>query len=234
MKQLDSLLAEIHHNFGCVGTETNDPEGTLAHFQIFNELMMQEIGDGAQGKDKRLAISWNELGNAYMLNGMWDKGEKAFKRSISTMQRVGNFKWTDVSFPFVNLGLAYWLTDRLDKATETLLEGLGHREAVYGVNDKESFMYVPLKPAQDSIDLSVRTGRFLHALGNVKAAQGLHTQSFAYHNRALLQYLSTIGKNHHRTGDIYVKMAEHHYFLRQPEKALYVIRTLSRLPPSDH
>ena len=67
MKQLDSLLAEIHHNCGCVSTETNDPKGTLANFKTFNELMMQEIGDGAQGKDKRLAISWNELGNAYML-----------------------------------------------------------------------------------------------------------------------------------------------------------------------
>ena len=182
--------------------------------------MTQEIGDGAQGKDKRLAISWNELGNAYMLNGLWDKGERSFKRSISTMQRVDNFKWTDVSFPFVNLGLAYWLTDRLEKATETLLEGLGHREAVYGVDDKESFMYVPLKSAQVFIDSSKRTGRFLHALGNVKAAQGLQKESFAYHDRALLQYLSTIGKNHHRTGDIYVKMAEHYHFLHQPEKAL--------------
>ena len=147
-KQLDSLLAEVHHNFGCVGTETNDPKGTLAHFERFNELMMQEIGDGAQGKDKRLAISWNELGNAYMLNGMWEKGEESFKRSISTMQRVENFEWTDVSFPFVNLGLAYWLTNRLEEAMKTLMEGLGHREAVHGVDDKESFMYVSLKSAQ--------------------------------------------------------------------------------------
>ncbi len=139
-KQLDSLLAEIHHNFGCVGTETNDPKCCLVHFERFNELMMQEIGDDVQGNDKRLAISWNELGNAYMLNGMWAKGEESFKRSISTMQRVDNFKWTDVSFPLVNLGLAYWLTDRSEKAIEILIEGLGHREAVYGIDDKESFM----------------------------------------------------------------------------------------------
>ena len=143
MKQLDSLLAEIHHNCGCVSTETNDPKGTLANFKTFNELMMQEIGDGAQGKDKRLAISWNELGNAYMLKGMWDKGEESFKRSISTMQRVDDSKCIDMSFPLVKLSLAYWLTDRLEQASETLLEGLRHREAVYGANDKESFMYVP-------------------------------------------------------------------------------------------
>lgn len=110
--------------------------------------MVQAIGDGAQGKDKRLAISWNELGNAHMLNGMWEKGEECFKRSISIMQHVENFKWTDVSFPFVNLGLAYWLTDRLEKATETLMEGLRYREAAHGVDDKESFMYVPFKSAQ--------------------------------------------------------------------------------------
>ena len=108
---------------------------------------MQEIGDGAQGKDKRLAISWNELGNAYMLNEMWGKGEESFKKSISTMQRVDGFKWTDMSFPFVNLGLAYWLTDRLEDAVETLMEGLGHREDVHGVDDKESFMYDPQNSA---------------------------------------------------------------------------------------
>ena len=108
---------------------------------------MQEIGDGAQGKDKRLAISWNELGNAYMLNEMWGKGEESFKKSISTMQRVDGFKWTDMSLPFVNLGLAYWLTNRLEDAVETLMEGLGHREAVHGVDDKESFMYDPPKSA---------------------------------------------------------------------------------------
>lgn len=143
LKELDSLLAEIHHNFGCISTETNDPRGTLEHFKIFNELMTREIGNGAQGKDKRLAISWNELGNAYMLNGMWEKGEQSFKNSIDIMERVDGFKNIDNSFASVNLGLAYWLTGRLEAANNILIHGLGHRETLYGIDDKESFMYVP-------------------------------------------------------------------------------------------
>ncbi|KAL8731034.1 MAG: hypothetical protein Q9166_003685 [cf. Caloplaca sp. 2 TL-2023] len=202
---LKALLAEIHHNLGCIGTETNDPIGTLKNFQTFNELMNNEFGDGTQGKDKRLAISWNELGNAYMLNGLWAKGEESFKKSMQTMQRVDGFQNIDNSFALVNLGLAYWLTDRLQEAVDVLMEGLKHREALYGPDDRESFI----------------TGRFLHALGNVKAAQGLRQESQKYHNRALAQYLSTIGQNHHRTGDLHVKVAEHHYQLQEYEEALY-------------
>lgn len=159
VKRLDQILAEIHHNSGCIGTETNDPAGTLKHFKIFNGMMMDEIGDGPQGQDMRLAISWNELGNAYMMNAMWEKGEECFKRSMDTMKRVDNWSWTDMSFPFVNLGLAYWLMGRLDEATVTLMEGLGHREAAYGFDDRESFMYIfsltlRHNPADDALSLA--------------------------------------------------------------------------------
>ena len=140
IKEVNSLIAEIHHNFGCIGTETNDPSSTLKHFQIFNEMMMRETGNETRRKDKRLAISWNELGNAYMLNGMWKKGEESFKRSINIMQQVDGSKNIDNSFAAVNLGLAYWLTGRYDDAFNIMMEGLGHREVLYGPDDKESFM----------------------------------------------------------------------------------------------
>ena len=58
-------------------------------------------------------------------------------------------------------------------------------------------------------DPQCSTGRLLHALGNVRKSQGLLDESAALHRRALQQYLSTIGKNHHRTGDVHVKVAEH-------------------------
>lgn len=140
-KDLKALLAEIHHNLGCVGTETNDPSGTLKHFQTFNQLMIDELSDGAPGKDKRLAISWNELGNAYMLNGQWEKGEESFKKSMEIMRQVDGFQNIYNSFALVNLGLAYWLTDRLEEAVGVLTEGLKYREALYGLDDTESFMY---------------------------------------------------------------------------------------------
>ncbi len=140
LKQLNFILAEIHHNSGCIGTETNDPANTLKHFQTFNQMMIEEIDEVQQRTDKRLAISWNELGNAYMMNKMYKKGEECFLTSMSTMKRLENFSRTDMSFPFVNLGLAYWLMALLDEAMDTLLEGLRDREAAYGPDDNKSFM----------------------------------------------------------------------------------------------
>lgn len=66
-----------------------------------------------------------------------------------------------------------------------------------------------------------RTGRFLHALGNVRESQGMLVESLAYHERALRQYESTIGKNHHRTGDVHVRIADHLLRDRHLEEARY-------------
>ena len=54
-----------------------------------------------------------------------------------------------------------------------------------------------------------RTGRVLFALGNVKASKGLQAESFDLHYRALAQFQATIGKNHHRTADVCVRVAQH-------------------------
>lgn len=34
-------------------------------------------------------------------------------------------------------------------------------------------------------------------------------ESLTYHKRALRQYENTIGKNHHRTGDVHIRIADH-------------------------
>lgn len=62
-----------------------------------------------------------------------------------------SIKRTDVSFPLVNLGLAYWFTNQLEEASKTLLEGLRHREDAYGVDDKESFMCVLVVPSMATV-----------------------------------------------------------------------------------
>lgn len=138
--QLDAILAELHHNLGCIGTETNDPASTLRHFKIFNKMMIAQTGSRINGKDRRLAISWNELGNAYMMNKMWRDGERCFRNSIKSSRLHREFRPTDTSFPYVNLGLAYWFMGRYDDAMEHLLLGLRHREDAHGVNDNHSFM----------------------------------------------------------------------------------------------
>ncbi|KAL1638140.1 hypothetical protein SLS58_008977 [Diplodia intermedia] len=138
-EDVEALLAEIHYNIGCVATETNNPGDAVLHFTTFNEM----IASVASAKHKRewYAISWNELGVAQMMNKEWRKAERCFVRSIEIMKEVNASSKELQSFPTVNLGLSYWLQGgRLEEANAVLMAGLQDREAIYGINDRESFM----------------------------------------------------------------------------------------------
>lgn len=202
-----AALAEITHNRGCIASETNEPSVALAHFSNFNSMMVAEFEAKPQllQRDMRLAISWNELGNAHMLSRQWALGEECYNRSIETMRRLAFFKETNLSPPVVNLSLSFWLQGKLDAALDHLVAGLREREMAFGNDDRESFF----------------TGRFLHALGNIKAELGKKEESFMFHRKALLHYKSTLGNNHHRTADVCVKVAEHSIRLKQKDTAMY-------------
>ncbi|GME43675.1 putative tetratricopeptide repeat domain-containing protein [Neofusicoccum parvum] len=210
IEEVKVMLAEIHHNIGCVATETNKPEDAVHHFTIFNQMMAEEAR--VNNKQKEYGISWNELGIAYMMKKSWKDAENCFLRSIEIMEEVDASAKELKSLPTVNLGLAYWVQDgRLEEADEVLMAGLRDREAIYGVNDRESFI----------------TGRFLHAIGNVKADlsklkadEDLLDESRMYHQRALSHYRDTVGKNHHRTADTCVKVADHCIRLKMLDSAM--------------
>lgn len=139
-QSLDRILAEIEHNRGCIATEINEPSDALKYHTRFNALMVQELGRTQGGRDMRLAISWNELGNAHMLNRDWKTGQECFERSIALMQQLDDFEESLVSLPVANLGLAHWLQGRASEAMEVLQKGLQDREAKYGPDDRVSFM----------------------------------------------------------------------------------------------
>lgn len=67
LAQIDRTIGEIHHNHGCISAEINQPMKALEHQLIFNQMMLQELGD-EPGDDMRLGMSFNELGVAYMIN----------------------------------------------------------------------------------------------------------------------------------------------------------------------
>lgn len=54
-----------------------------------------------------------------------------------------------------------------------------------------------------------RTGRFLYALGNLRALQGRLDESYKYHCKTREQFRSTIGDQDHRFADVGHKIAEH-------------------------
>jgi hypothetical protein len=137
---VDSVLAEIHHNRGCIAAEMNRPHATRKHQGMFNKMMIKEIGNKHPGTDMRLAISFNQLGVAHMINDDWIKGEECFRRCILEMERLDDYENFKISLPLVNWGSICWLTGRYDEAEERLLEGLADRIAKFGKNDRESFM----------------------------------------------------------------------------------------------
>lgn len=153
--QIDRTIAEIHHNHGCISAEMNRPQDALRHQLIFNTMMQKELA-GKKGSDMRLAMSYNELGVAYMINDSkcshdftdnsalrpsdWAEGEDCFKMSIQEMKRLDNYKKYKISLPLVNLASCHYLKGDYIQAEKLLLEGLADRAEEFGKDDRESFM----------------------------------------------------------------------------------------------
>lgn len=153
--QIDRTIAEIHHNHGCINAEMNRPYDALRHQLIFNTMMQKELA-GKKGSDMRLAMSYNELGVAYMINdseckhgldnnsalrlSVWAEGEDCFKMSIQEMKRLDNYKKYKISLPLVNLASCHYLNGDNVQAEKLLLEGLADRVEEFGKDDRESFM----------------------------------------------------------------------------------------------
>jgi hypothetical protein len=97
--QINDILAEIYHNRGCIAAEMNKPKEAWMHHSKFNEMMVKELGDGPPGTDMRLAISWSQLGAAYMINDDWKKGEDCFLKSIRLMKQLDDYEPFKISLP---------------------------------------------------------------------------------------------------------------------------------------
>lgn len=140
LERLNYTLHEISHNRGCIALEINEPHDALMYLTRFNKMMLDEFSRTKSRIDIRLAISWNELGSAYMLNEDWEDAEESFIISLKEFKKLDNQPITSLSRPLVNLGLAYWIRGKIDEAAEILLSGLHDREAALGINDRVSFV----------------------------------------------------------------------------------------------
>lgn len=138
--KLDDILADIYHTKGLAAAEMNQPDKALEYLSKFNDTMKKELGASSGGGDMRLAISWNQLGVAWMIKDEWQQGEKCFAKSIKLMKGLEDYKPYKISLPLANLGYAFWLTGRYPEAVQAFEEGLRHREAEFGPDDRESFM----------------------------------------------------------------------------------------------
>ncbi|KAE9984204.1 Glutamine synthetase [Venturia inaequalis] len=200
--QIDRTIAEIHHNHGCINAEMNRPQDALRHQLIFNNMMQKELA-GKQGSDMRLAMSYNELGVAHMINESWVEGEDCFKMSIQEMKLLDNYKKYKISLPLVNLASCHYLNGDYVKAEELLLEGLADRVEEFGIDDRESFI----------------TGRFYHGLAHIKRGLGSEKEAFEFLLKARDHYQKTLGRGHHRSADVAVALGRHYRRIAQYDTA---------------
>ena len=67
----------------------------------------------------------------------------------------------------------------------------------------------------------------MYVLGNVRISQGRLPDAFDLHKRALKNWCVTYGKDHHKTGDAFYKVAWHLLRTGKLNEALLVSATLS-------
>ncbi|KAJ5769426.1 hypothetical protein N7520_003985 [Penicillium odoratum] len=186
------LESDIRHTLGAVASGTNDAASSMDHNKKVLEIRLG-IAEKLGAVDEKLASAYNQMGISWMMAGEWTKGEECFATSAREYEKIPDYTKDKRSLALVNLGTTQWLQGDLARASEVLEMGLADREEIYGVMDNHCF----------------RTGRFLHALGNVRFSQGRIKESEDFHRRALQQYQSTIRNRHHRTADVCHKMAQH-------------------------
>ncbi|KAM7205136.1 tetratricopeptide repeat domain containing protein [Naviculisporaceae sp. PSN 640] len=221
---MEPLVSDMHLTMGALSNETNDAGSCLEHNILCLSIRKAEAAKGTK-PDLRLAFAHSQMGIAYMMVRKFALATEYFKQSVEMLKSI-EVDPDEFGFPVCNLGLGYWVQGALDEADKTLTDLLHQREKLHGKMDKVSY----------------KTGRVLHALGNVRASKAMQMesennheaakaywdQSFAIHKDCLKQYESTLGKFNHRTADACHKLAEHYIRLKEHETAQrYLDRALS-------
>jgi tetratricopeptide (TPR) repeat protein len=92
------------------------------------------------GNDLSLGIAWNELGDAYLQNNLYDESEDCFRKSIDALRAFSGSTKISINMPLINLAFCHWLQWRLDEPGSVFAEALEDREKEYGVDGKTSLM----------------------------------------------------------------------------------------------
>jgi len=139
---LETFLRLLHHHYGVIGLHTNNPRQSLYHFKAFTDMLRTKFGADrpAGGTDQSLGVAWNELGNAYLQNGLLSEAEDSFRKSIEALRCLSGSTEISISMPLINLAFCFWLQGRLRDAESTFNESLSAREMEYGVDDTTSFV----------------------------------------------------------------------------------------------
>lgn len=72
-----------------------------------------------------------------MIGGKYNEAEKSFQQAIETYSGLPDFEIPMLSLSFANLGLCYWLQNRLNEASRTLSDALTDRETYHRVRNQK-------------------------------------------------------------------------------------------------
>lgn len=141
-------MSEIHSSQGAIATETNDAEGSMQHYQELMHITEQQYGTtpSTEEGDINMAIASNELGIAQIMNDDNDGARRNFERAQNlALKRIESLDERGYRFyclSCTNLGLVYWLRNRISVAKQVLERTLemAHEQASFEQDD--SFMSV--------------------------------------------------------------------------------------------
>lgn len=86
----------------------------------------------------RYALSHNDIGMAYSMNGLFEDALMPLNRSINTRQKLSGFRKDWLFNPLYHLGLCYMYQGDNGKATSYLQRAIDDRVEIFGPDDRES------------------------------------------------------------------------------------------------
>lgn len=159
--------------------------------------------------NSQLAASYTETARSMMMNNMFDKAKGFIKKSIEVRKQMPQFSRLQLYSPLYYLSLIHLHEGEYEKAASLALEALREREIQFGRDDRENkrSVHIMSRSTNDKMLRFNRTGLLLICLGNIYGKQGLHEESFEYHQRALTQLRAAGGEDDLDTANAYYKMA---------------------------
>lgn len=141
-----------------------------------------------------LTASYNDLGQSYAMNRLYNKALSYLNRSADLMKQLPNFQKDWLCSPYYRIAITYHGLGKFTEAAEVIAEAILDRESEFGQNDR----------------LSSRTGLLYYILGNIRNSQGRRDEAYSLHHRAHLQCRQTAGESSLAALKCSQKLAEHY------------------------
>ncbi|KAK4443298.1 protein SERAC1 [Podospora aff. communis PSN243] len=191
------ILADIYGARASVATETNEPSLALENFKLQYDAMSEAVKQGVvRLPDIRFCFALGGMGNGTQGMGLYEKAEQWYRKCFEAFEGLE----ADRRMYGGNLAFCLISQGKLDEA--------------------QSFLGPIVNSAPDR---GFRTGYILYPLGNLQIAKGQLDKAFKTHLDALKIYQQTLGDKHHRTADLFHKVAWHHHSRRQYAQAINLL-----------